>query len=382
MMQHQFDLADERLDYAKLIFARVGESWHLLNVDVSRGSLFSRTDRSNEAVGLFMDAAPRLASLGDRNGSRRALVHAASALYIAGRAEESLKLYEKLLAARSLSEARLDDAAMLHNYSLLLMSLGRYEDALKYLHEAEETNLLLARTESLGLLSISHAELNLLLGDYSGAETMLGLAEKVATKQRQHGVLKVVLHTRAISCGLQRNWQALASAATQYLNSSYYKPAWQVSFVQALLSAAHAFQGKSEVAKDEANSVLGQAGDVAADTRVVAYTALAKVEFDAGNGENSRMLLEKARQARASGGLSPYAPNLPVALACELLDDLEAEMEQNRRQAGVKGKLLRASDKALRFACECGAEFTVKRSRIGKATTCPKCGIRLFVPAA
>lgn len=377
--------ATERLDYATFMFQRGGDATRMDQLDVTRGRLMVAQGKVAEAVDLLLNAAQRLRRAGLIRDAHQAQSLAATALMNLDRDEEALKVLDALLAEMANEEGSDLEAIARHNHSLVLMNLGRFEEALVALDGAEETIRLIGRQEGLAWVSTARARLHMLLGETELAHALLDVGLETARKVQSAAALSSVYYLRVLLAAMERDFPRVMAEAASLRREAPVTPGSRNSIDGPLLELwAAAEQGqKTDPAPLQADLAKFATGVEEAPLRLLAQAVLARrAELAADNAARDAALAAAQAEITARS-LGPYDPHILTQLGLELFEEVSgrASAPQPGPDGSVVGKLLHAREHSLRFACRCGAEYTVKSNRAGKGTACPKCKTRLIVPA-
>jgi tetratricopeptide (TPR) repeat protein len=224
---------------------------------------------------------------------------------------EALEQYDKALAINKSIGSRINIAYNQHNRGDILWRLGRYDDALQALNEA---NLIASQPES---------GYKQLIPEITRSYAQLALSERHFPEAK----------TKAE--------QALALAGIQYKNVTI-----EAKYTLGLANALSGSAREGNVLCEDAVKMATEAGDIALLSRAM----LARAEVLLGQGD-ARAALEEAKQAQArfaKGGQqeSEWRAWLVAALASQRLGDKTVAREQ----------LVHAKDVLARLQQEWGPE--------------------------
>jgi predicted ATPase len=376
--------AAERLDYATFMFQRGGDATRMDLLDVARGRLLLLQGRPAEAAATLLAAAERLKRAGLARDGLQARSVAATALLNLDRNEEALAVLNDLLAEMAHEETSDQEAIARHNHSLVLMNLGRFEEALAALDAAEETTRLIGRHEGLAWIAAARARLHMLMGEHDLAATLLNEALAVARRVQSPTAIGGAHYLVVLLAALRRDFAGLLARLAELRAESAVAPGTRSSVDLPVLELwARAETGQNtDVAPLGAEVARWAVGREEAPLRALFSAVCARVAELAKDTAARDAALAVVQKEVAEAVLSPYDPNLLTQLALELAEEVNARASAPAPgpDGAVVGKLIHAREHSLRFACRCGAEYTVKSGRAGKATACPRCRTRLIVP--
>jgi DNA-directed RNA polymerase subunit RPC12/RpoP len=193
-----------------------------------------------------------------------------------------------------------------------------------------------------------------------------------------------VYYLLVLLAGMQRNFAQVLLEMQNQRRDSPTTPGSRTSIDLPLIELwAKAEQGQpTDAAPLQADMAKFATGPEEAPLRMLAQAVFARRAELAGDNPARDAALAAAQAEISAHQLGPYDAHLLTQLGLELFEEISARANapQPGPDGSVVGKLLHAREHSLRFACRCGAEYTVKSSRAGKATSCPKCRTRLLVP--
>ncbi|MBK8208278.1 MAG: SpoIIE family protein phosphatase [Planctomycetes bacterium] len=376
------DAAQERIDYAAFVYQRESDATRMDLLNLSRGRLMVYRGQLKEAVGLLQDTAARLKRAGMRQAAHSAISLLGNALTGLDRNEEAIVLFEDVLSDMAGEERSAIESITRHNYALALMRFGRLEDALVVLDEAEEVIRMQGRAEGMAWLSTARAQLHLLMGDVEAAEGLMEYGLKVAHEVGSVTALSSCFYMAILTAACGRKWKELLAFSEAMRREAPPTAQSRTSVdVPVLELLANCELGHIDTPVPNAEQLVpASVGIEEAPLRALACVVVARMHNARGNAEAGAACVAAAREHMKAGNVTAYDSRLLAQLAWDLLDEMGRAAEDKVRAEGPVGALIRASERVLKFACACGAEYTVKRERAGKKTTCPKCRNTLMVP--
>ncbi|MBX3472763.1 MAG: SpoIIE family protein phosphatase [Planctomycetes bacterium] len=384
MVAKRIEPAAERLDYATFMFQRGGDATRMDQLETARGRLMLAQGRVTDAISILLPAAERLRRAGLTRDAHHAESMAATALLNIERNEEALAVLNRLLAEMAHEEGSDTEAIARHNHSLVLMNLGRFEEALESLDSAEEVIRMVGRQEGLAWISTARARLHMLLGETELAHSLLAVGLDVARKVQSATAITSVYYLRVLLAALERNFAAVQSEMDGLRRECPISVGSRSGVDLPLVELwAQAESGKpTDPGPLLAEMAKYTTGKEEAPLRLLAQAVVARRAELAGDKPARDTAVAAARAEVDAFNLGPYDPHLLTQMGLELLEEVQgrASAPEPGPDGAVTGKLLHAREHSLRFACRCGAEYTVKTNRAGKATSCPKCKTRLLVP--
>lgn len=378
----QLEAAQERIDYAAFVYQRASDTTRMDMLNISQGRLMIYRGQLSEAIELLRASAERLKKAGMRTHAHSALSLVGNALNGLDRTDEAIALFQELLSDMAGEERSSLESIARHNYALALMRAGMLEEALVVLDEAEESIRMQGRAEGMAWLSTARAQLHLLMGDIEAAETLMEYGRKVAHEVGSTTAKSACYYTSIITAAFARKWNQLLELVDELNKHVPPTPQTRSSVdIPILVILANTELGHHD-------SPLPAATELAPDTlgpeetplRALACVVLARAHAARGDARQAAANVARAREHMKAGNITAYDPRLIAQLAVEMLDEADRVEEEKLRAEGPVGALIRASERVIKFACACGAEYTVKVERGGKKTSCPRCRNTLIVP--
>ncbi|MBX3460008.1 MAG: SpoIIE family protein phosphatase [Planctomycetes bacterium] len=380
----QLDAAQERIDYAAFVYQRASDTTRMDMLNLTRGRLMLFRGLVPEAIELLRTSAEHLRRAGMRSHAHSALNLVGTALKAMGRAEEAIKLFQELLADMAGEERSSIEPMARHNYALALMRAGMLEEAMVVLDDAEEVVRLQGRVEGMAWLSTARAQLHLLMGDAEAAEGLMEYGLKVAHETGSASVKSSCYYIAIVTAAFARKWQRLLELVNElHAHAPAIPQSRMWADIPTLEILANTELGRHEKALPAPSELVPDSlGSVETPLRALACIVLARAHTARGDSKAAADHLKLAREHMKSGNVTTYDSDLIAQLAVELLDEIDRAEDEKLRAEGPVGALIRATDRVIRFGCACGAEYTVKRERGGKKTSCPRCRNVLIVPRA